>query len=68
MLRSVIHSIDSNWFCEKCKCPIVDENHDSIACDYCYKLSHFKCVVYIIHINLSFSFNSTLLATCYYIL
>ncbi|RNA06182.1 hypothetical protein BpHYR1_029388 [Brachionus plicatilis] len=44
MLRSIIHSIDTNWFCEKCKCPIVDENHDSIACDYCYKWSHFKCV------------------------
>ncbi|RNA33596.1 nucleosome-remodeling factor subunit BPTF [Brachionus plicatilis] len=44
MLRSIIHSIDTNWFCEKCKCPIFDENHDSIACDYCYKWSHFKCV------------------------
>ncbi|RNA14857.1 hypothetical protein BpHYR1_030003 [Brachionus plicatilis] len=37
MLRSVIHSIDTNCFCAKCKCPIVDENHDSITCDYCYK-------------------------------
>jgi hypothetical protein len=44
MLRNVIHTLDSNWQCGSCNGKIVDDNHDSIACDFCFNWVHFKCV------------------------
>jgi hypothetical protein len=44
MLRETIHSMDTNWSCANCSEPIIDENNDSIACDYCFNWSHYVCI------------------------